>query len=388
MHSRSMFVVALCLAGLYACGGRTDSAASGDRVGEVPATSRLAGLLGSDDAAGFPRATAPIDFRFPADHGPHPRFRNEWWYVTGNLDAFGGERFGFELTLFRFSLSPQPVASESAWATNQVYIGHFAVTDVETGRFHVAERYSRGAAGLAGAQADPFRVWLEDWSIRADAADGPHGMPWRLAAGGEQVSIDILLNTAKPAVLNGDRGRSQKSADPGNASYYYSMTRLETEGRLRVGDRDYTVSGLSWLDREWSSSALASDQAGWDWFALQFDDGTELMFYRLRKIDGTADRFSAGTFVDADGGNRHLGIDDVELTATEHWTNEVGDSYPVVWRMRVPVLDLDVTISPVLEDQELETTVRYWEGAVDAAGTRAGRDLTGRGYVEMTGYSD
>jgi predicted secreted hydrolase len=210
--------------------------------------SRLSELLSSEEDSGFATAIAPRAFVFPADHGPHPGFRNEWWYVTGNLDGDGGRRFGFELTIFRFALAPTLLTAASSWRSNQVYIAHFAVTDAGRERFYTAERYSRGALGLAGASADPFRVWIDDWEIAMEEPGRPE--QWRLRASDAEFALDVALTAAKPPVLNGIDGLSQKSAEPGNASYYYSITRWLTEGSIRLGDEEYRVSGLSWLDRE------------------------------------------------------------------------------------------------------------------------------------------
>jgi predicted secreted hydrolase len=356
--------------------------------GDVPGSTRLSGLLGNSETAQFERALEPRVFSFPADHGPHRDYRNEWWYVTGNLDAMSGERFGFELTLFRFSMSPQALETDSAWRTDQIYIGHYAITDVASQSFRVAQRYARGALGLAGATRAPFRVWLEDWQIRSEDGEGGTGMPLRLEAADGATSLSLTLSPRKPVVLNGDQGLSRKSAEPGNASYYYSLTRLETEGVIAIDGRAYDVSGLSWLDREWSSSALAGDQAGWDWFALQLDDGTELMYYQLRRIDGSSDPMSAGTFVDQVGNSVHLQYGDVLVEVLEQWESPLGGRYPARWRIRVPSRSLDVTVAPVLAAQELATTVRYWEGAVDVDGTAGEREIAGRGYVELTGYAE
>ncbi len=347
--------------------------------------SELAELLGSG-ASGFERAVAPREFAFPRDHGPHPSFRNEWWYVTGNLDAEGGRRFGFELTIFRFSLTPTPVASPSAWRTNQVYIAHFAVTDADRERFFVAQRYSRGAVGLAGAESAPFRVWLDDWEIAAQGQGSPER--WRLRAGEEEFALDVALSALKPPALNGNQGLSQKSAELGNASYYYSITRWDTRGNVRIGDSDYRVAGLSWLDREWSSSALAADQVGWDWFALQLSDGSDLMFYNIRKTDGSQDRHSAGTWIGADGRTSHLPRGEVDIAVNATWQSPEGGSYPGGWTLSLPGRNLTLDIVPVIADQELFTTVRYWEGAVDVTGRQDGEPINGRGYVELTGYAD
>ncbi len=361
---------------------------------ESPGSSRLAELLGAGGVAGYSRALEPRAFSFPEDHGPHPEFRNEWWYVTGNLDGPLGERFGFELTFFRFSLAPQDERlndNTSAWKTNQVYIGHFAVSDVGAEQFHVAQRYSRGSAGLAGATAVPFRVWLDDWSIKSVLAQpgqsAADNSVWELHANDADVSLDLRLLPLKKPVLNGQDGLSQKSAQPGNASYYYSVSRLETDGTLQIGARSYAVKGLSWLDREWGSSALSKEQQGWDWFALQFSDGSDLMFYNLRRHDGAADEHSAGTWIDAAGKAMQLHYNDVVIEVSEYWQSEQGDRYPMGWTISVPILDLRIEVAPVLRNQELITTVRYWEGAVDVKGTSGQEVISGRGYVELTGYA-
>ena len=349
--------------------------------------SELSDLLSADSTAGFAMVTEPRTFEFPLDHGPHPGYRNEWWYVTGNLDAADGRRFGFELTIFRFALTPKLTQSISAWRTNQVYIAHFAVTDADGKNFYVAERFSRGAAGLAGADTDPFRVWIDDWRIAANETETDRE-DWRLRANDADVALDLRLRATKRPVLNGEDGLSQKSAEPGNASYYYSITRWQSDGRLRLGNEEFAVSGLSWLDREWSSSALASNQQGWDWFALQLSDGSELMFYSLRKTDGSQDIYSGGTWTSADGTSRHLERDEVVVSVTSSWTSPKGGTYPSAWEFALPTVELELRVVPVLDDQELFTTVRYWEGAVDVEGERQGVSISGRGYVELTGYAE
>lgn len=348
-------------------------------------SSRLARLLGNNDAGGFPLVLEQRVFQFPADHGPHPAYRNEWWYVTGNLDNDDGQRFGFELTFFRFALVPgQSTTADSAWATNQVFVAHFALTDVSTERFYVAQRYSRGAAGLAGARAQPFRVWLDDWAVEAvDDVDR-----WSLRASHDAIEISLILEPLRVPTLNGVSGLSQKSSEPGNASYYYSLTRLQTDGVLRIGDESHAVSGLSWLDREWSSSALASNQVGWDWFALQLSDGTDLMFYNLRNNDGSPDDHSAGTLTMVDGSSLQLFASDVQITVLDYWDNGQGTRYPSAWRLRIPERLIELDIRPVISNQELVATVRYWEGAVDVSGRNAAGNVEGRGYVELTGYAN
>lgn len=348
--------------------------------------SELSRLLSSDNA-GFSQAIDPRRFSFPEDHGPHDGYRNEWWYMTGNLDAMDGRRFGFELTIFRFALSPELVHSKSAWRSNHVFIAHFALSDPEGGQFFVAERASRGAAGLAGAQADPFRVWIDDWEF-SDASDGKPGLRWRVTARESDFAIDLVVDAARDPVLNGTDGLSRKSAERGNASYYYSITRWHTSGTVRLGKKTISVSGLSWLDREWSSSALANNQIGWDWFALQLSDGSDLMFYNLRKTDGSQDEHSAGTYVAANGEVRHLDRNALSIEVVDHWLSPDGGRYPSRWRIDLPAYDLQLDVQPVMADQELSTIVRYWEGAVDVDGNRNGNAINGRGYVELTGYAD
>ena len=366
-------------------------------IQEKSTGSRLAELLGSEAAEGYLLADKARTFDFPQDHGPHPGFRNEWWYLTGNLDSEEGRPFGYELTIFRFSLVPGLEKSfpseESAWRTGQVFIAHLAVTDVEEGQFLVKQRYARGALGLAGAQADPFRVWVEDWSIATSPANqttqsNGTEVNWSLSVAVDEIALDLNLKSVKPAVLNGVDGLSRKSEGKGNASYYYSITRLASEGSLRIGDQQFSVSGQSWLDREWSSSALSPDQAGWDWFALQLSDGSDLMFYNLRLNDGSQDVHSAGTWTDAAGVAQHLHREDVIMVVTNQWRNPMGDSYPAGWTITIESLGLDIVVTPLMPDQELVTTVRYWEGAVGITGTRNGVSINGRGYVELTGYSE
>lgn len=339
-------------------------------------------VLGGLPAQGFLRADAPRRFRFPQDHRAHPGFRNEWWYFTGNLKDGGGRSFGYQLTFFRVALVPHPVPRQSHWGTNEIFMAHFAVTDVEGRRFRFAERFSRAALGLAGAGGEPLRVWLEEWSAQQSSAR-PWGM--RLSAADAAMAIDLDLKSLVPEVLNGEEGVSRKGGRPGNASYYYSIPRMATAGVIRVGDQSFKVSGLSWLDREWSTSALEQGEVGWDWFALQLSDGRDLMFYRLRRRDGTSDPFSSGTLLLADGRSRHLTQKQVRLEVSRWWTSpRTGARYPSAWRMTIPDQGLDLLVTPKLADQELAATFRYWEGAV-AVTAVSGADA-GSGYLEMTGY--
>ncbi|PTL82991.1 lipocalin-like domain-containing protein [Vitiosangium sp. GDMCC 1.1324] len=351
-------------------------------------TLKVADTLGGTDAGtqGYTLALEPREFHFPEDHGPHPGFRNEWWYWTGNLSTAEGRDFGYQLTLFRSALAPGEEERASAWGSRRVYMGHLALSDIGGGRFHASERFSRDALGLAGARAEPFRVWLEDWSAEA-VGDG--ALPMRLTARGEGVSLSLVLEAGKPPVLQGDRGLSRKGPEPGTASYYYSLTRMPTRGQVTVDGRAYEVTGQSWMDREWSTRALSGEQVGWDWFALQLSDGSELMYYQLRRRDGTVDPFTAGTLVPDRGEPVRLSREDVRLEVLDTWKSpSSGVTYPARWRLAVPSRGLTLELTPALADQELPVSVRYWEGSVRLSGTHEGRPVDGRGYVELTGYAD
>lgn len=373
--------------------------------------------LGGADTLGYARATEPRDFVFPADHGPHPDFRNEWWYVTGNLRSDDGREVGFQFTIFRSALAPEPageVAAEgltgvageaaagaaSAWRTHQAYMGHFAVTDAGGRRFHAAERFARGAVGLAGARAEPFRVWIEEWSLEEAGGETGGGggaavggaasvFPLRLRAADGPVAVDLVLEAGKPHVLQGERGLSRKGPEPGNASYYYAHTRMPTAGVVILGADTLRATGLSWMDREWSTSALSDGQVGWDWFALQLDNGWDLMVYQLRTADGSAHPLSDGVLIDPSGGKRELAWgSDVTVTPTGSWTSPLdGSVYPSGWRIAVPGEGWALDVTPVLADQELDLAFRYWEGAVRVEGTADRTPIEGRGYVELTGYA-
>ena len=336
------------------------------------------------DTTGFRRATEVRPFTFPADHGPHPGYKTEWWYITGTLDGPDAQPYGYELTIFRLGLTPPdeaPNSTDTDWRTNQLYMGHFAVTDGESETFHAFERFQRGGAGLAGAQAAPFRVWLDDWSMTGTDSSA---FPLRLRAQERDVGVALTLRPAKPRVLQGDRGLSQKGPGVGNASYYYSYTRLDTEGQILLDGDTLSVTGESWMDREWSTSALGPDQEGWDWFSLQLNDGRDLMYYQLRRTDGSSSRFSEGVIVGPDGATQPLSRSDVSVEVLDTWTSPDGThTYPVEWTLRVPEQDIDLRITPYFPAQELDVSVRYWEGAVRVEGS-----ATGRGYVEMTGYGD
>ena len=358
---------------------------TGEPVDSPPAGPAAAmRLLSGDDGAGYARVLTSRPFEFPQDHGSHPEFRSEWWYFTGNLAGPDERRFGFELTFFRFALAPQQPKRASAWGTNQAWMAHLSLTDAQANRFIAAERFSREALGLAGSESEPFSLWLEDWSV---VSQGPDFFPLRLTAETEDGKLGLTLTTQQEPVSHGEDGLNRKGPEPGNASHYYSFTRLHATGDIRVGQRQTRVSGLAWMDREWGTSALSRSLEGWDWFALQLSDGRDLMYYRLRSAQGGSSPYSGGSLIEADGHRRAYGPEDVSLSILEHWQSPAsGARYPVSWELTVPDEELSLEIRPLIPGQELNLSVRYWEGAVLVTGTGQSRGLTGRGYLELTGY--
>jgi len=360
--------ILLVLAG---CGGDGDAGEQGLTV---------VSLLGDGESAGFARAQPAPVFDFPSDHGPHPDFRSEWWYFTGNLTDARGRAFGFQLTFFRFALAPEERGGTSAWATRQVWMGHLAVTDVAGGRFYRSETFQRGALDLAGARAEPFRVWIGGWSAASTGADA---FPMRLDADAGDFAVDLELDASRPMVFQGEDGYSAKGPQPGNASLYYAFTRLAAGGEIRLEGETFEVRGSAWLDREWSTSALGEGIRGWDWLSLQLDDGRDLMLYRLRTQEGAASPFSAGSIVHPDGRVTRLAADEFEMRPGRTWRSPDSDAaYPVAWTVRVPGAALSLEVEAAVDEQEMDLSVRYWEGTVRARGGGA----SGTGYLEMTGY--
>lgn len=335
----------------------------------------------------FARAYERRPFRFPQDHGPHPAFRTEWWYFTGNLLDDQGRPYGFQLTFFRTGLQAKPEERASSWASSQLYMAHFAVTDGPGDRHVSFDRFSRGGNQLAGATGEPaFAVWLEDWSAQ-ETAPGVFRLQASAATEEGPVALDLTLQETRPPLLHGDQGLSQKGPEPGNASYYYSLVGLETQGTLTLPRGPVPVTGVSWMDHEFGTSALSPDAVGWDWFGLQLEDGTVLMFAQIRTADGPPQAIFQGTLAWPDGRQEPIRAQDFQLEALERWTSPVtGITYPSGWRVRFPRFDLELTLEPIVRDQEMRVAFVYYEGAVRVAGTRAGQPVRGWGYVELTGY--
>ena len=343
-------------------------------------------LSGSVEDEGFARMTAAPEIVFPRDHGPHPDYRIEWWYITGNVESNEARRFGYEICFFRIATKPEARGESpaSAWAARDLFMVHFGLSDEQELRHRSRERFERGALGLAGARAEPFEVWAGDWRL---ASIGEAFAPLKLSIEDEDIELELQLEPSKPVVLQGEGGFSRKGPEPGNASGYYSFTRLATKGKLRIAGVEHSVVGNSWMDHEWSTSVLGKGVVGWDWFALQLDDSSELMVYGLRLEDGGFSPFSHGSFVPAEGEKQALAAGDFVFEALEHWTSDKsGARYPSGWRLRVPSLGFDLRVDPLFPNQEMDVSVTYWEGAVEVRGQRGASALTGRGYVELVGY--
>ncbi|MDL1895978.1 carotenoid 1,2-hydratase [Anaerolineae bacterium CFX7] len=353
----------------------------------APVATEIVALQSAQGSEGFARVTEPRVMQFPQDHGPHLDYQTEWWYYTGNLMTADGRRLGYQLTFFRRGITPGVVnVRNSDWATNQIYFAHFAITDAKNDSHNATEIFERGAAGLAGASGAPFRVWIDNW-----AAEGVNRQASnvKLTADDGKMSLNLELDAAKPPVVHGENGVSQKTDAAGNASYYVSMTRMPTQGTVRVNGETLAVTGDSWFDHEWGTTSLGANAAGWDWFSIQLDDQREVMFFQIRNKDGSIEPYSSGTLIEPDSSTKFLKRDDVKITPLEFWTSNFSQGkYPSKWRVEIPSANLDLTLTPLIADQEMRVSFTYWEGAVNVEGTSNGKDVRGQGYVEMTGYGN
>ncbi|HUP65659.1 MAG TPA: lipocalin-like domain-containing protein [Thermoanaerobaculia bacterium] len=341
----------------------------------------------SSPAAEFRIAEPGWQFEFPRDHGSHEEFQTEWWYFTGHLEGSAGRKFGFELTFFRVGIEPPSTPRTSSWDLHNLALAHFALTDITGRQFRFHEKLNRQSPFTAGSATGSLNVFNEGWT----AMTQPDGS-WRIRASTAGDGIDLVLRATKPPAIHGTEGVSVKAATRGAASHYYSMPRLAAEGFVTAKGARIRCRGLVWMDHEYSTSILAPDQAGWDWFSLQLNDGNDLMLYQMRKKDGSIDSSSSGSYIDREGAVRHLAASDFSIRPNGSWRSEKsGGVYPMGWDIRVPSLDLALTVSEVMKDQELITTsstgVTYWEGAVLTRGRSGPRNIEGQGYVEMTGYA-
>jgi predicted secreted hydrolase len=342
--------------------------------------------IGTNVPQGFAVVDGSRQLSFPGDFGAHEEYRTEWWYYTGNLKTSEDRHFGFQLTIFRLGLVPPAVSlpTDSDWYNHSVYFAHFALSDVSNGRFYSFDRYARPGPSLAGAESEPFHVWIEDWGVMEQTPSVYH-----LQAAQADVMIDLHLTDEMGIVLHGENGYSRKGQSATNASYYYSQPRLRADGVIQVDGSQYTVSGLAWHDHEFSSSVLDEDQIGWDWFSLQFEDGAALMLFQLRERDGQISSSSSGTFIASDGSSQTLPKNDFKIYVLEEWYSpRTQAAYPGAWTIELHDPSCLLEIYPWMADQELDlSTVTYWEGAVRFGGQCQGIPVSGNGYVELTGYA-
>jgi|TARA_R110000850_G_scaffold141244_2_gene263051 predicted secreted hydrolase len=339
---------------------------------KTTAPTGFAGL--GTEAQGFSQVVHGKPLQFPADLAAHPDYRIEWWYVTANLTDEQGKEWGVQWTLFRQAMAAQDAEQAlDGWRSAQVWLGHAALSHAG-GHLH-DDRLARGGIGQAGVQLDPFRAWIDEWSLSGDV--GPAFSPLRVAAAGEGFSYDLDMQAERPLVLHGDRGFSRKS-DRGQASWYYSQPFFEVVGEIQWQGEQHRVTGKAWLDREWSSQPLAADQKGWDWFSLHLGDGSKLMLFRLRSDDGS--HFHSGTWITSDGTAEPLDQDQISMTPL-HESSVAGRKLPTRWRLQVPDKQLDVQAQALNEQTWMGTGIPYWEGPISVSGSHPGV-----GYLEMTGY--
>jgi predicted secreted hydrolase len=344
----------------------------------------LAGGAGAGGAFEMPRPGRV--FQFPRDHGAHPEYKTEWWYYVGHLKAGSGESFGYQLTFFRVALRKPDPQARSAWSLHTIYFAHLALTDAARRTFFFREKSGRGALSLSGAAAGTLKVWIDDWQAELE------GEEFHLVAKDEGLGLDLVLKPMKPPALHGEGGYSRKSEKSDAASYYYSLPRLNTRGTIFVDGRQLPVTGTSWMDHEFFTSAMAPNLSGWDWFSLQLEGGWEVMLYLLRHQDGSVDPASSGSLIDPAGGVRHLKLADFQVKATGSWTSpSTRTKYPAGWEINIPGAGYRLTLTPALADQEIRSQapakVTYWEGQVKIEGVKNGAPVTGLGYAELTGYA-
>ena len=339
----------------------------------APGIARAQGFAGlGTHADGYAAVVPDVPLAFPRDHGPHPDFRIEWWYVTANLTDDDGADYGVQFTLFRQAARPPP--QTTGWDSQQFWLGHAAVTSADAHLY--AERLVRGGIGHGGAVAAPFSAWVDDWAFESVRPDQPGWAPLSLRAHGEGFAYDLTLATEADPVPQGVGGYSRKS-DRGQASYYFSQPYFAASGTLTLGGRTLSVTGRAWMDREWSSQPLAEDQSGWDWFSLHLSGGAKMMAFRLRQDDGS--HYLSGNWIEA---GRSTPIPGEGLSLTPVAETDLGDRIlPTTWTVRVPDRGVDVTVTPLNPRAWNGTDIGYWEGPVFVAGSH-----DGIGYLEMTGY--
>tara|TARA_B100000686_G_C16800620_1_gene985710 strand:- start:3228 stop:4367 length:1140 start_codon:yes stop_codon:yes gene_type:complete len=339
-----------------------------------------------EERSSFKQALPGYEYSFPRDFFSHDDFKVEWWYYTGNLEGEDGLQFGYQLTFFRVDLDgTNTIPNPSRWKIKQIYFAHMTVTDIDNKKFYFFERINRNALNSAGARSDRFLVWNEDWVLTK------RGKSHHLKAVQSGTGIDLLLKPLKKLVFHGENGVSQKGTGEGNASHYFSYTRMMSEGTVWIGGKPFTVKGTSWMDREFSSNHLSREHVGWDWFSLKLDNQIEIMLYQIRLKKGGVEPYSSGTLIAEDGSSQKLKLSKFKIKQTDRWISKnTGIRYPSKWIISISERNIQLEISPNLADQELHhlrsIAGSYWEGSVNIQGHYKGRPVTGTGYIELVGY--
>jgi len=353
---------------------------SGDKSKSIE-TSNLSLLNLLSDSPNFIEGQIPqsnYEILLPEDHYDHSNFRNEWWYFTGNLKDTNQKEFGYQFTIFRFNNNQDDI--NSLWSASDIYLGHLAISDIDEAKYFSKEVFFRNSElGFAGGDIQQNKIWISNWEIKFDG-DTVH-----LSARQDELIVDLILESKSRPVYHGDNGYSEKGSENTNASYYYSITDYETNGKITINNKIHEVSGKSWFDHEWSSGVLPNDVVGWDWFSLRFDEGSQLMIYQLRDNAGLPTKFSAGTFIEKNTQVIKLNSEQFELNPVGNWNSDLTDiSYPLQWEIKISDLNINIRIKPKINNQEFNNTIIYWEGAVNILNNSNQR--IGEGYMELTGY--
>lgn len=368
-HCFLMFFSGLALALLMLTG--CDNSESPERINIAQS------LSSGSDSGCYSIAQRPADIRLPADSGAHESFQTEWWYYTGNLKTKNNRLFGFQLTFFRQALSCKPVKKGSKWRTRQLYFAHLGLTDVSNAKFYSMQRMNRESIGIAGSQAIPFKVWVDDWKVIQT------GDTMRLSASERPVALDLFFSHFSQPVFQGNQGLSRKGPNLSNSSYYYSIPRIKTRGMITIGTQTFEIEGFTWFDHEWSTSALSKDVSGWDWFSVHLDDGRDLMVCRIRNKNGEANGFGFGSLSFPDGSYEILKEADFTIHPLSKWESPVTKKkYPHKCLITLPEKGIELYATPLVSNQEHTHSLTYWEGAARFKGDK----IQGLGYIELTGY--
>jgi len=338
----------------------------------------------------FELARPGYKYSFPKDHASHNNFKTEWWYYTGNLKGEDGNHYGYELTFFRSALNLDRPVQNTIWAMPDIYMAHFALTDVNANKFYTKARLQRSGPDFAGSSTDKLKVWNLNWSA---SMNNQENEKQTLKAKSTDCALELEVTPQKPLVIQGENGISRKASKGDHASHYYSYTRLKTEGWLSIKGKRIKVSGLSWMDHEFGSNQLDENQVGWDWFSIHLDNNKEIMLYLMRLKDGSYDQASSGSLISEQGKLKFLKLSDYQIKSVGKWRSEKTKiEYPMGWQIDLPAFNVHLKVSPKIHNQEFArqdgNAVTYWEGACSVLGTYEDKTCKGDAYVEMTGYGD